>query len=212
MTRPLDGPVDTVVASGKQNWALLLELGFDSGVVNVWSGTGELIANSKTWQGLGDMGSISGVTEVTDLTDVVLKATLSHIMTGLMPELVDEVTTQDTTFRPFEFLIVFFDDDRVVLGTVILAVGFIDQIQLAVDADSGGITIDLVTETALLTRSNFVRLTNDAQQNIFPGDLGLQFVTDLDDQIIWGNSGDVSTVGRGGGGGRGGEFNFRGGF
>lgn len=198
MTRPLTGPVDTVVSSGKQNWALLLELGFDSGVVNVWSGTGELPANGKTWQGLGDMGSISGVTEVTDLTDVVLKATLSHIMTGLMPELVDEVTTQDTTFRPFEFLIVFFDDDRVVLGTVILAVGFIDQVQLAVDGDGGGITIDLVTETALLTRSNFVRLTNDAQQNIFPGDLGLQFVTDLDEQIIWGNSGDVTTVGRGG--------------
>ncbi len=201
MTRPLTGPVDTVVTSGKQNWALLLELGFDSGVVNVWSGTGELVANSKTWQGLGDMGSISGVTEVTDLTDVVLKATLSHIMTGLMPELVDEVTTQDTTFRPFEFLIVFFDDDRVVLGTVILAVGFIDQVQLAVDADGGGITIDLVTETALLTRSNFVRMTNDAQQNIFPGDFGLQFVTNLDEQIIWGNAGDVTTINRGGGGG-----------
>lgn len=209
MTRPLTGPVDTVVASGKQNWALLLELGFDSGVVNIWSGTGPLIANSKTWQGLGDMGSISGVTEVTDLTDVVLKATLSHIMTGLMPELVDEVTTQDTTFRPFEFLIVFFDDDRVVLGTVILAVGFIDQVQLAVDADGGGITIDLVTETALLTRSNFVRLTNDAQQNIFPGDFGLQFVTDLDEQIIWGNAGDVTTINRGGGGGRGGGRNLK---
>lgn len=214
MTRPLTGPVDTVVASGKQNWALLLELGFDSGVVNVWSGTGELPANGKTWLGLGDMGSISGVTEVTDLTDVVLKATLSHIMTGLMPELVDEVTTQDTTFRPFEFLIVFFDDDRVVIGTVILAVGFIDQIQLAVGADGGGITIDLVTETALLTRSNFVRMTNDAQQNIFPEDLGLQFVTDLDDQIIWGNSGDVSTIGRGGGRSGGGESGaeFRPGF
>ncbi len=81
MTRPLTGPVDTVVTSGNQNWGLLLELGFDSGVVNVWSGGGELIANNKTWQGLGDMGSLSGVTEVTDLTDVVLKATLSHIMT-----------------------------------------------------------------------------------------------------------------------------------
>jgi len=199
MTRSLTGPVDTVISSGKQNWGLLLELGFDSGTVNVWSGGGELIANSKTWQGLGDMGSLSGVTEVTDLTDVVLKATLSHIMTDLMPELVDEVTTQDTTFRPFEFLIVFFDDDRVVLGTVILAVGFIDQIQLAVDADGGGITIDLVTETALLTRNNFVRMTNDAQQKIFDGDLGLSHVTDLDEQIIWGNSGDVSTVGRGSG-------------
>lgn len=208
MTRPLTGPVDTVVASGKQNWALLLELGFDSGVVNVWSGTGELPANGKTWQGLGDMGSISGVTEVTDLTDVVLKATLSHIMTGLMPELVNEVTTQDTTFRPFEFLIVFFDDDRVVLGTVILAVGFIDQVQLAVDADGGGITIDLVTETALLNRSNFVRLTNDAQQNIFMGDFGLQFVTDMDEQIIWGNASDVTTINRGGGG-RGRDRNLR---
>jgi len=203
MARDLDPPVDIAVASGKQNWALLLELGFDSGVVNVWSGGGELVANGKKWQGLGDMGSISGVTEVTDLTDVVLKATLSHVMTGLMPELVTEMTTQDTTFRPFEFLIVFFDDNRVVLGTVILAVGFIDQVQLSVDGDSGGITIDLVTETALLGRSNFVRLTNDAQQNIFPGDLGLQFVTDLDDQIIWGNSGDVTTIGRGSGGGRG---------
>lgn len=197
MTRTLTGPVDAAVSSGKQNWALLLELGFDSGNVNVWSGGCELVANSKTWQGLGDIGSLSGVTEVTDLTDVVLKATLSHIMTDLMPELVDEVTTQDTSFRPFEFLIIFFDDNRAVLGTVILAVGFIDMVQLSVDGTGGGITIDLVTETALLNRVNFVRMTNDAQQLIFNDDKGFQFVTDSDDQIIWGNSGDVATINRG---------------
>ena len=184
MPRDLDAPVDVVVASGKQNWALLLELGFDSGVVRLWSGIGELTADGKTWDGMGDMGSISSVTEITDLTDVVLKATLSHIATGLMPELVDEVTTQDTTFRPFEFSIVFLDDKRKEIGTVVLAVGFIDQVQLAVDADGGAITIDLVTETALLARSNFVRQTNDAQQKIFPGDFGFQFVTDLDEQVI----------------------------
>lgn len=200
MSRGLTAPINTEVAKEIIQWGLLLELGFDSGPVNVWSGAGDITAFGKIFLGLKGLGIISGVQEATDLTDLVIKAQLSQIPTGLMPELVDEVTQEDTTGRPFEIHLAFFDADKVLVDDpVLLTAGFIDAIALTNLESGGGITFDLVSDAALLNRRQFTRLTNDAQQSIFAGDLGLQFVTGLDEQIIWGNAGDVATVGIGAG-------------
>jgi len=44
MSRELTTPINTEVAKELIRWGLLLELGFDSGTVNVWTGAGDITA------------------------------------------------------------------------------------------------------------------------------------------------------------------------
>lgn len=204
MTRGLSGALETAVAGEIVRPAYLLELRLDSGDVNVWSGTGTLNWNSKNWDGLGAMGSISGLTEASDLSDTVMRATLSHIPIATLPDFVDEFTTNDPVGREFDLHLALFNaDGSLGAGDVItLTTGFIDSASM-IDGEGGAVQIDLVSEAARLRRTRVYRFTAQHQEDLFAGDLGLEFVTDLDEEIRWGAANPQKT---GGGGGRSGDF------
>lgn len=186
MTRNLTQSASDHVELEVISFAILLELGFDSGDVNVWSGIGNLSWNGKTWTGTGDTGSISGVTEATDLSDTVIRATLNHIDNSLMPDLVSEVTGMDPVGRPFELYMAFFNSDNTIKEVVLLSAGLIDSISL-MDGEEGSITMDLVTEAGQMARTLFFRMDDQHQEKLFPGDRGLEFVAGLGEEITLGS-------------------------
>lgn len=204
MTRGLSGGLEAIVASEIVRPAYLLELRLDSGDVNVWSGTGTLNVLSKNWDGLGAMGSISGPTEASDLSDVVMKATLSHIPIATLPDFVTEFKTNDPVGREFDLHLAFFAaDGTLAAGDVItLMTGFIDSASM-VDGEEGMVQIDLVSEASRLRRTRVYRLTAQHQEDLFTGDLGLEFQTDLDAEVLWGAATPKEIVSVGGGGGSG---------
>jgi hypothetical protein len=177
------------------NWAMLLKLDFDTDPAYLWSGLGSLSWGGHTWTGIGDLGSISNVGENSALKDSAIKATFNHMSS----DLVDAVTTMDPVGRPFELHLALFTDDNQLEDVITLTSGFIDAVEL-VDGDTGHISMDLVSEAALLGRLTAFRLDDQHQQNFFPGDLGLEFVTSLDEEILWGHH--KASVGGGGGGSR----------
>ena len=132
MTRNLTQTASDQVEAEIIPFAVLLELGFDSKPAYLWSGIGELSWDGKTWIGMGDMGTISGVAEATDLADTVIKATLNHIDNQILPDLVSELTEMDPVGRPFILYLAFFDDQNSVKEVITLTAGLIDAIDLTI--------------------------------------------------------------------------------
>lgn len=187
MTRALPAAVDTAVQQEEIRIAFLLEMELDSGNVNMWSGCGDLAWDGKTWSGLGDLGSISGVSEAADLSDARIKATLSPVDGGDMLDLVTELTDQDPVGRGFTLYLAFFKTDTTIDDVLTLTAGFIDTVTFS-DGAIASISIFLASEATLLRREQFYRLDDAMQQNLFSGDKGLEFVTDLNDEINWGSA------------------------
>ena len=187
MTRDISQAASDQVAAEEIPFAVLLELDFDSDPVNVWSGVGDLVWDSKTWIGTGTMGSLSGVTEVTDLADTVIKATLSHLDATILPELVSEVTEMDPVGRPYTIYLAFLNADNTVNDTILLSAGLIDSINLT-GGVGGSLSIDLVSEAGQMARTLFYRMNDQHQQQLFPGDRGFEFVTCLEKNIALGSA------------------------
>ena len=67
--------------------------------------------------------------------------------------------------------------------------GYMDQMNIVDGGETS--TIELMVENRLidLERARVARFTSGYQKSIYPGDLGLDFVEDLQDKdIVWGRS------------------------
>ncbi len=187
MTRNISQEASDHIEAETIPFAVLLELEFDSGPVNLWWGIGDIVWDGKTWIGTGEIGSLSGVTEATDLSDTVIRATLSHLDNSLMPDFVDELTNQNPVGRGFSTYLAFFNPDNSIKDTVLLSAGLIDAVHLT-NGETGAISLDLVSEAGQMARVRFFRMDDQHQQKIFPGDKGFQFVTGLDPVLSVGSA------------------------
>lgn len=187
MTRGLSAGLETAVSAETTRYAALLELRLDSGDVNLWSGEGDLIWNGKTWKGVGGIGTVSGTKESSDLSDTVIRATLSHIPITTLPDFVQEFKDNNPRGREFDLHLAFFDANGAIDDVITLTTGFIDSASM-IDGEEGEVQIDLVSEASKLARTNLFRLTDQHQRQLFAGDLGLEFVADLDEEIRWGSA------------------------
>lgn len=192
MTRTLPAAVATAIANNAAGtetlyWAILLQLGLDSGTVYMHSGVGDLSWNGQTWTGVGGMGTISGVPEDTGMSSTEIKVTLAHFAIGALPDFIVEFDTNDPTKRPWEMHLAFFDEDHVIKDVLTLDKGGIGGVIMSESEETGQIEVSLVNETARLERADGLRLTDQHQQSIWPGDKGLEFVTDTNlGDIPWG--------------------------
>ena len=181
--------------------SIFLELKLDTGDINVWSGIGTINFLGKDWLGLGEFGGITRVIEPTDLTEGVIKATLSHLEASQTRDIAQEFKQGDPVGREFSLFVVFFNDNSTINSNILLSKGFIGEVNFS-DGQTGSLTIELVSDSTKLQRTQFFRLDDQHQQFLFPNDLGLQFVTDLDQQVLWGAAevGMVQTLNTGGAG------------
>jgi hypothetical protein len=64
-----------------------------------------------------------------------------------------------------------------------------DTMQIAETGESARITLALENRLILLERPRTLRFTSEDQKTLFPGDLGLDFIDDIQDRTIeWGKS------------------------
>lgn len=194
MTRQLSATIDTALGNAHVNIAFLLELGLDGGSVYLWSGEGDLNWDAKVWKGVGALGSISAITEESGLSDVRIKATLSHLPIENMPDFVEEFTINNPVGRPFAINLAFFKNDTSVNDVLPLTAGFIDALNISETGEAspenmGGVELTLASEAAMLAHTRVFRLTDQHQQALFTGDKGLEFVTDTNlGEIRWGQA------------------------
>lgn len=183
MTRGITQAFDDALSEPVVRWLMFVEMDFAGGFVRATNATHNIVWNSVTWIGLGELGSVDVVEESVQLGARGMKLTLS----GVDPSLVATALAEHYQNRAVRIYCVPLDEQhRMILTPMQLWAGHMDTMTIAIGS-SATITVTAENQLAglLVPRE---RHYNDAdQQAEFPGDLGMIFVDDLMNQkFTWG--------------------------
>ena len=167
---------------------MAVELEFSTGTLRFWNGYGDITmtagGSSNTFTGLGDLIGVSPISE----TDQVEAVGASLTLTGIKSSFISTALSGNYTNRNASVFLGVFDTSKAVISDVYtMFKGKMDIMKIDEGAESATITLNLENRLIALDRAKNRRYTHEDQQERFSGDLGFEFVPDLQDkQIIWG--------------------------
>ena len=188
MARSITTAFNNAITSQVVRPLLALELEFSTGTLRFWNGYGDLTmtagGSSNTFTGLGDLMGVSAVSE-SDQVEAI-GATLS--LTGIKSSLISAALSANYTNRNASIFLGLFDTNKSVIADVYtLFRGKMDIMKIDEGAESATIVLNLENRLIALDRPKERRYTHEDQQLSFSGDLGFEFIPDLQDkEIIWG--------------------------
>jgi len=183
------------------------ELRFDGNTVRMWTGQGTLVLSDGTeWVGLGQLLNISSIEETSEMSvkgasislsgipSELLSLALSEHYQGRIAKIYFGTFQQGSILQETSDYILLQDGSRINLeststGFNELFSGYMDQMNIEEAGDTA--TIEMMVENKLidLERARVARFTSGYQKSIYPGDLGLDFIEDLQDKrISWGRA------------------------
>ena len=177
--------------------AYFVEMEWDGGTTRVWSGYGDFSWDSKTWSGVGDLGSISVITETTD----VKAAGVTLALSGIPSSIVSLVLSDDYHGRPVTIWIGLFDSAWAVIANPYEVFGGKMDV-CEIDERGEEATVKIYCENSLvdLKKARTRRYTDVDQQGEFSGDKFFEFVPDIQDKtILWGQGSAIGGPSAGGG-------------
>lgn len=185
-----------------------VELQFDgANTLRMWTGQGTLVLQDGTeWVGLGTLLNISSIEETSEMAvkgasitltgvpSAVLSLALSQPYQGRVCNIYFGTFSTGAILQEGGSYILLQDGSKINLqdgsaGFNQVFSGYMDQMNIQENADTS--TIELLVENKLvdLERARVARFTSGYQKSIYPSDLGLDFLEDLQDkQIPWGRS------------------------
>ena len=194
MARDLTSVIRDQVSSDSVEMAFLLKLRFDSGDQNVWTGIGDLIFNGDTYQGIGNLSSISQYNETQSIQAEGMTFTLS----GNIGSNISTALTEEFQNRICTFWVAFFDDNvspGMLNDPLIIFQGRMDN--MLINHGSETSTVSIVAENIFISLEHAINrrytpsdhniddFTNANGDIIF--DKGFDFVATLaDKEIFWG--------------------------
>jgi hypothetical protein len=167
---------------------LACELEFSTGTLRFWNGYGDLTmtagGSSNTFTGLGDLMNVSAISE----SDQIEAIGASLSLTGIKSSLISAALSANYTNRNASIFLGLFDTNKSVIADVYtLFKGKMDIMKIDEGPESATIVLNLENRLIALDRARNRRYTHEDQQLSFSGDLGFEFVPDLQDkEIIWG--------------------------
>ena len=197
--RSLSANMVTQVSASQLSPILLASFSFST-PVRLWSGYGTITVGSVTYLGSGSLGTISPVEETTDLAARGINFQLSGVPTALVAVALSE------NYQGKECSVLFGALDptgALVSSPVTIFAGRMDVMSINDDGQNATIIMSAENKLVDFRRPREVRYTHEEQQNLYPvspPDLGLEFVTAIQEkQIYWGNAKLASPVNEGGG-------------
>ena len=188
MARSITTAFKNAIKSSVVRPLLAVELEFSTGTLRFWNGYGDLTmtagCSSNTFTGLGDLMGVSAIAE----SDQIEAIGASLSLTGIKSSFISTALTGNYTNRNASIFLGVFDTSKSVIADVYtLFKGKMDIMKIDEGPESATITLNLENRLIALDRPLNRRFTHEDQQERFSGDLGLEFVPDLQDkEIIWG--------------------------
>ena len=193
-SRDLNSDIANRLSNDNQNIAYAVDLEFDSGELNLWTGIGDFTSGSKTYTGAGELLTISNIEETNELASTNLTISIS----GLNSDIVSYATTEDYQNRPITLKLFFFHAGTTEeIESMILFKGRMDTLTVN-DGDAFSVVISAENKLIDLTRPKNLYYTPETQEFLHSGDKGLEFVPKIQEQSL--NWGGTNSAGSGGGG------------
>ena len=188
MARSITTAFKNAIKSSVVRPLLAVELEFSTGTLRFWNGYGDLTmtagGSSNTFTGLGDLMGVSAIAE----SDQVEAIGASLSLTGIKSSFISTALSGNYTNRNASIFLGVFDTSKSVIADVYtLFKGKMDIMKIDEGSESATITLNLENSLIALDRPLNRRFTHEDQQERFSGDLGFEFVPDLQDkEVIWG--------------------------
>ena len=184
MSRELTAAFASALADQDLRPVILFEGEFSSGWVRLWSGLGDIAWDGKSWSGAG---ALLGLGAIEESREVVASGT-SVSLSGVPLDLVQMAISEARQGKPGRvWLGLRAADGSLIADPVQAFAGRLDVPEIKDDANSCTITISYESRLIDLTQPREWRYTHESQQALYPGDLGFEYVTSIQDrEIIWG--------------------------
>lgn len=164
--------------------ALFFEGEFTSGFVRLWTGNADVIWNGQTWTGAGGLIGFSGVDE----GDTIVARGVTVSLSGVPPAYVAIAIADAGQGLPGRaWVALHAADGAIIADPVQVFAGRLDVPTISDGAEACTITISYENRLIDLNRPRELRYTHEVQQQLYPGDMGFEYVTSIQDkELQWG--------------------------
>lgn len=164
--------------------AMLFEGEFASGWVRIWTGTFDLNWDDKLWIGAG---ALIGLGPLEDTTDIVASGTTVSL-SGVPLDLIALAIQEARQGKPGRIWLALLTEEQEVIADPLQAFsGRLDVPQISEDGATCTITLSYESRLIDLGSARNWRYTHESQQALYPGDMGFEHVTSIQDrEITWG--------------------------
>lgn len=161
-----------------------IDFAFDSGNVRFWSGIGDVVIDSNVYTGSGSVISISTIEESSEISAKGVTITASGLDSSVIAFALNEAYQNRTVTIHVGTI-----SESMVPDTYVLFRGRMDTMDLVEDGTTSTLSINAENRLIDLQRPRIRRYTNEDQKSLYPADIGLEMVDDLQDMSIdWGKS------------------------
>ena len=171
---------------------MVFDAGESPNVLNLWNGIGDLAYGGNTYTGVGDLLSISQITETSDIQATGINVNLTGIKSSFI------VIAKDHEYqgRPLTVALGAFDaSGGLIADPVIVFSGFMDTMTISENGAYSTIGISVENKLVSFERSKVRRYTAEDQKIDHPTDKGFEFVTAIvQKEIIWGRPSPAGAV------------------
>jgi hypothetical protein len=187
MSRNLTSALQTEFAKQGLCPIVLVQAQFTSGTIYVWSGIGTLSWNGHPWLGVGTLGSISTLSEGTEVEAQGIAIGLSGIPSDLILQILGECRPN----APVKVWLGAVDSaGAVIVDPYQSFSGRMDVPEIQEGAETCSVSIHVENRLIDLGRARERRWTHEDQKIDYPTDLGFEYVASLQEwNGLWGKQG-----------------------
>jgi hypothetical protein len=179
MTRTVPTALLTALSQPEVYPYYAVDLDFDSAPIRFWTGYGDRTIFSNTFLGTGNLLSVSGLEEVSDLSARGITLTLSGVPTSLVELAIGE------PYQRRECKVYFGTTDT--SDPVEVFSGIMNTMTIEDSGESSTITLGVESKLIRLEKASNRRYTEENHTARHPGDTFFSYVTGLQNKdVLWG--------------------------
>jgi hypothetical protein len=188
MARSIGSSFSTQLSSSQLRPFYAIKIQFPTGTLRLATTYADLSINSETYLATANILSISEVTETSDTKAQGVQINLNGLDSSILSAGLTDDSTGSTVDIFFGVLTTSSNADAIVDTPYKVFEGFVDAMVLDENGTSSVLNISVENKLIMLERPTDRRYTKEDQENLFPGDKGLDYVVSLQDKsIAWGS-------------------------
>lgn len=181
MPRSLSTALQNQVSSTATKTAFLVELNLSS-TIRLTDWYSNVVYDSNTYEAGGSFLQVDSITETGQLQVDEINIGFSNI-TDQVRSLVQSGAFTDKTV---EIYLAYFDSNEAIVGAINFFTGQIRNVSIQENLDNSTLNLTVASHWANWNLTKGRHFTDESQQNFSSGDKGMEFATQVKEDVRWG--------------------------